>query len=213
MKSKEFFNTYKEIIEKSLKWIKFRNTKPYGREFLTFTGDMKVATGIFDIQLIGKHLEDGTDYIGFQADFLKPTTYDEKGVPTEHRNTIGICTATIKDNKIIESNFNELENKLQVVNYYINKQIKEELKEICNEYEFQYKELSNKKLAMYAKDIDKKWQEWIKLDLDKRNISVIGNTDQCNIWFCDTRKDMNPTKITSLVAKLNNLFRRFNIWN
>lgn len=210
MKSKEFFNTYKKIIEKSLKWINFRDIKPYDREFLTYMGEMKVYKGIFDIELIGKHLEDGIDYIGFQADFIKPTTYDEKGVPTKHCTTIGICTATIKDDRIIESNFNELENKLQVINYYINEQIKEELKEICNEYEFEYKELSNQKIALYAENTNNEWQEWITFDLGKRNITILGNTDQCNLWFYRTRKDMNPMKITSFVTKLNILFRRFN---
>lgn len=210
MKSEQLFNTYKEIIKKSLKGVRFNDIKPYGNEFITYMGDMKVIGGTFDIQLVGKHLENGIDYIGFQADFLEPTTYDENGIPTEHHTTIGICTATIKDNKVIKSNFNELESKLQVINYYINNQIAQELQDICNEYEFKYKKLANQEIALCAKNTNNKWQEWIKFDLDKRNISIIGNTDNCNIWFCDTRKDMNPTKITSFVGKLNHLFRRFN---
>lgn len=210
MKSEQFFYTYKEVIEKALKWINLREIKPYGNEFITYMGDVKLNDGTFDIQLIGKHLEDEIDYIGFQADFIKPTTYDENGVPTEHRMTIGVCTATIKDNKIIKSNFDELENKLEMINYYINNQIRQELQDICDKYEFKYKKLSYQEIALCAKNTNNEWQEWIKLDLDKRNIFIVGNTDECNIWFCDTRKDMNPTKITSFVAKLNNLFGRFN---
>lgn len=98
---------------------------------------------------------------------------------------------------------------MQVVNYYINEQIKEELKNICDKYEFKYKELSDIKVVLCAKDTDKHWQEWIKLDLQKNEIQITGNTDQCNFWFYDTRKDMTPNRIINFVASLNNLFRKF----
>lgn len=91
----------------------------------------------------------------------------------------------------------------------ISEDVKSEFKNICNKYEFKFKELSNRKVALCVKDTDKHWIEWIKLDLNKGNIFIVGNTDNCNFGFCDTRKDMTPNKIINFVADLNNLFRRF----
>lgn len=211
MKIDELINTYKEKIESYLGWINLKNMQPYGREFLTYMGDIKLHEGLIDMQLIGKHLENEVDYIGFQTDFIRPTTYDEKGIPTEHRTTVEICEATIKDNKIIESNFNELENKLKIINCYICKELRDELENICNKYKFKFKEKIENKIALCAKDTDRHWQEWIILDLKNKDVKITGNTDNCNFWFCDTRKDLTPERITNFTGDLNGLLRRLNV--
>lgn len=87
---------------------------------------------------------------------------------------------------------------------------KEELKNICRKYKFKYLENSESEISLCAKNTDKEWTEWIKLNLKEKEIVLIGNTDQCNLWFYDTRKDMTPEKIHSFVADLNNILREFN---
>lgn len=44
----------------------------------------------------------------------------------------------------------------------------------------------------------------------EKNITIAGNTDNCNFWFCDTRKDMTPDKIIEFVADTNTMLREFN---
>ncbi len=87
---------------------------------------------------------------------------------------------------------------------------KGQLKNICKKYNFKYAEHSEDKIALCAKNTDKDWYDWIKLDLKNKDVTLIGNTDQCNFWFCDTRKDMTPNKIIEFVADLNTMFRKFN---
>lgn len=87
---------------------------------------------------------------------------------------------------------------------------KEQLKNICKKYDFKYKEYSEDKISLCAKDTDNHWNDWIKLNLKNKDISLVGNTDQCNFWFCDTRKDMTPDKIIEFVADINTMLRKFN---
>lgn len=87
---------------------------------------------------------------------------------------------------------------------------KEQLKNICKKYNFKYKEYSKDKICLCAKDTDKHWEDWIKLDLKNKNLLLRGNTDNCNFWFCDTRKDMTPDKIIEFVADINTMLRKFN---
>lgn len=89
------------------------------------------------------------------------------------------------------------------------KQYKEELKNICSKYNFKYKELSEEEICLCAKNMNEQWEKWIEFDLKKRDIQIAGNTDQCNFWFYNTRKDMTPDKINSFVGDINELFRKF----
>lgn len=90
------------------------------------------------------------------------------------------------------------------------KDYKEQLKNICEKYDFKYKEYSKNKISLCAKNTDNHWRDWIKLDLQNKDITLIGNTDNCNFWFCDTRKDMTPEKIIEFVADINTMLRKFN---
>ena len=42
---------------------------------------------------------------------------------------------------------------------------KEELKNICEKYNFKYREYSENKIALCAKNTDRHWENWIELDL------------------------------------------------
>lgn len=88
--------------------------------------------------------------------------------------------------------------------------VKEQLKSICKKYNFKYKEYSENKISLCAKNTDKEWCDWIKLDLKNKEVILVGNTDNCNFWFCDTRKDMTPDKIIEFVADTNTMLRKFN---
>lgn len=87
---------------------------------------------------------------------------------------------------------------------------KEQFKNICKKYDFKYREYSQNKIALCAKNTDRQWKNWIELDLKNKDITLLGNTDHCNFWFCNTRKDMTPDKIIEFVADLNTMLRKFN---
>lgn len=87
---------------------------------------------------------------------------------------------------------------------------KEELKNICEKYNFKYREYSENKIALCAKNTDRHWNDWIKLDLKNKDVTLTGNTDNCNFWFYNSRKDMTPNKIIEFVADLNTMLRKFN---
>ena len=87
---------------------------------------------------------------------------------------------------------------------------KEQLKNICKKYNFKYREYSENKISLCAKNTDRHWENWIELDFKNKNITLTGNTDQCNFWFYSTRKDMTPDRITEFVSDLNTMLRKFN---
>lgn len=93
--------------------------------------------------------------------------------------------------------------------------VKEQLKNICKKYDFKYKEYSDSKISLCAESIDtykkcKEWVDWITMYLNTKTVEITGNTDNCNFWFCNTRKDMTPEKITEFVADINTMLRKFN---
>lgn len=88
--------------------------------------------------------------------------------------------------------------------------VKEQLKSICKKYNFKYREYSNNKISLCAKDTDKRWIDWIKLDLKDKSTNIVGNTDNCNFWFCNTREDMTPERIIEFTADINTMLREFN---
>lgn len=79
---------------------------------------------------------------------------------------------------------------------------------IVMEYGFQAKILPGVFLLV-AQDTDGEWQKWIEFHLAPTNrVLLMGNTDQCNLWFCDTRKDLIPERIISFVRELNTFSER-----
>ena len=58
-------------------------------------------------------------------------------------------------------------------------------------------------VTLCAKNLDGKWTDWIRYNSNDNKLEVVGNTDNCNIWLCDTRKDLTPDKIIDFVYSLN----------
>lgn len=83
-------------------------------------------------------------------------------------------------------------------------------KRLIEKYDFTLGEGNNNKKGKYvsleATTTDGGKISWLKYYPENDTIQLIGNTDQCNIWFCDTRKDFTPEKITEFVKELNDVF-------
>lgn len=77
-----------------------------------------------------------------------------------------------------------------------------EFKNICQKYGFSTITLGYKEILV-AKNLDNEDVNWIIYDTEKDTVSFLGNTDYCNLWFSDTRKDLTPTKIIEFVKDLN----------
>ena len=45
---------------------------------------------------------------------------------------------------------------------------KKQFKDICKKYNFKYREYSENKIALCAKNTDRQWRDWIELDLKKK---------------------------------------------
>ena len=89
--------------------------------------------------------------------------------------------------------------------------IRSEFKEIAEKFHFKLKE-NDKSVCICAKTTNNEWIDWIKYDFSNSKVSITGNTDQCNLWFGDTRKDMTPNLILDLVARLNDALRKVNTY-
>ena len=61
-----------------------------------------------------------------------------------------------------------------------------------------------------ARNTDDKWVEWINYNLKTNEFQLMGNTDQLNLWFCDTRKDLTPDKLVAFTKNLNNIMSQYN---
>lgn len=48
--------------------------------------------------------------------------------------------------------------------------------------------------------------EWIVYNIKEDTISYLGNTDNCNIWLYETRKDFTPDIIIEFIKDLNKTF-------
>ena len=49
------------------------------------------------------------------------------------------------------------------------KDYKKQFKDICKKYNFKYREYSENKIALCAKNTDRQWRDWIELDLTGLN--------------------------------------------
>ncbi len=76
------------------------------------------------------------------------------------------------------------------------------LKEFCWKYNFK-NQISQNKCSILAKNTDRKYEEWIFYNLESNDFILIGNTDQMNLWFCQTRKDFTPEKLIQMTKDLN----------
>lgn len=57
--------------------------------------------------------------------------------------------------------------------------------------------------VLQAKNTDGCWINWIECHPIRKKVVVVGNTDNCNLWLCDTRKDLTAERITAFVRELN----------
>ena len=82
-------------------------------------------------------------------------------------------------------------------------------KDLAKKYNFKATvDSSTGDLIFYAKNTDKEWTKWIYYNPTNNDVSLIGNTDQCNLWFCDTRKDLTPEKLIEFTADLNKVLNK-----
>lgn len=84
------------------------------------------------------------------------------------------------------------------------------IKKFCWKYNFKNK-INENKCSILAKDTDKKYQEWIFYNLQNDDFILIGNTDQMNLWFCETRKDLTPDKLIDLTKDFNLILKEHNL--
>jgi hypothetical protein len=74
--------------------------------------------------------------------------------------------------------------------------------ELGNKYNFKV-EVNETGANLIALNTDNKEVKWIKYNSEKDTVSLLGNTDNCNLWFCETRKDLTPDILIQFVSDLN----------
>lgn len=80
-----------------------------------------------------------------------------------------------------------------------------DFKKFGQKYGFPVITLEDKEV-LTAKNTDGEDIYWIFYNPITETISYRGNTDNCNIWFCDTRKDFTPEKTIQFIYDLNKVF-------
>lgn len=82
----------------------------------------------------------------------------------------------------------------------------QKFKDLAQQYGFEIVQ-DNEKYSLCAKEkYDEKWTPWINYYSDKDEVCCVGNTDNMNIWLCDTRKDLTPEMCVQFVDSLNEVF-------
>ena len=79
-----------------------------------------------------------------------------------------------------------------------------EFNKLCVNYGFSMLE-TKEKYILVAKNTDNEDINWIWYNKLNDTVSYLGNTDNCNIWLCDTRKDFTQEKIFNFINDLNNV--------
>lgn len=79
-----------------------------------------------------------------------------------------------------------------------------DFKELAKKYNFKTRDNANG-ISLCAKNTDRRWENWIIYNSSDNSIVLIGNTDQCNFWFCDTRPDLTPEKLIDFTKDLNKI--------
>jgi len=88
-------------------------------------------------------------------------------------------------------------------------------KKLARKYGFKYRATENQ-FAFVANNTDGEPTDWITLDKSNLmfhhtwHLSCRGNTDQLNLWFYQTRKDLTPRKIIAFLKSLS-LLLNYNI--
>lgn len=81
-------------------------------------------------------------------------------------------------------------------------------KKLARKYGFKYRATENQ-FVFVANNTDGEPTDWITLDKSNLmfhhtwHLSCRGNTDQLNLWFYQTRKDLTPKKIVSFIKSLS----------
>ena len=81
-------------------------------------------------------------------------------------------------------------------------------KKLARKYGFKYRVTENQ-FVFVANNTDGEPTDWITLDKTNLmfhhtwHLSTAGNTDQNNLWFYQTRKDLTPKKIVSFIKSLS----------
>ena len=89
----------------------------------------------------------------------------------------------------------------------LSNEIVKDFKELAKEYNFKTRNSTNG-IALCAKNTDRRWADWIIYNSKDNSIVLIGNTDQCNFWFCDTRPDLTPERLIDFTADLNKILEK-----
>lgn len=85
------------------------------------------------------------------------------------------------------------------------KSIIEKVEELAKKYKMKAVVVDNG-VNLVCKDIDDKDRSWIEFDINSDTVQLIGNTDNCNLWFYKTRKDLTPEILLGFVNDLNKAF-------
>ena len=64
--------------------------------------------------------------------------------------------------------------------------------------------INNPSVQIYAKNTNKHWTKWFLFD-SVRSVFVGNNTDQCNIWLCETRPDLTPDVLCDFFKKIEDI--------
>lgn len=138
--------------------------------------------------------------------FKKNDTYHDN-VPVRTNVTFKMGDETEKvtfSNWDAEGVYSKDYNKAFSYNELKKSEIAKELKKLAKTFKFKIDERDND-VILCAKNTDKEWSDWIIYEKDTGSVYVTGNTDQCNFWFCNTRKDLTPENIITFVDELNNI--------
>lgn len=79
------------------------------------------------------------------------------------------------------------------------------LEKIGKKYNFEIV-TEDDKTILIAKNTSGEDVDWIIYNKKEDTISHLGDTDNCNLWFYETRKDLTADKLVEFVKDLNELF-------
>lgn len=81
----------------------------------------------------------------------------------------------------------------------------ERFKKLGEKYDFPVKTVGQKHI-LTAKNTDNEDVYWISYSEKTDMLRYLGNTDNCNIWLSETRKDFTPEKTIQFIKDLNEVF-------
>lgn len=82
----------------------------------------------------------------------------------------------------------------------------ENMKHLANKYGFEVA-ITDVGADLICKNTDGKDFTWIQYNQKTEIVTLVGNTDQCNLWFGETRPDLTPEKIINFVKDLNTILK------